>query len=523
VKKATLLLGALPLFGAVFLLPPAAAHADGFIDFENGTDGAPIRSTIAGLQFTTTEGYDWIYGDWRTGDYNGPYPDGACYSNGNFFAYVLLHNSGNYWLIDDLSTDAGGVPATRPAVVVIPGLTGSKLRNDDSCQNRDYEVWPDLLNLLLAPNGSDPASACDQIYPDGVIRDISAGPLSLQFYGPMIDYLTQSGYDVRVFDYDWRLDLRVTADRTAPTIDVQLAGSMGPSGWYVGEVTATISATDAGSGVAAIAYSIDRGETVTSYGGPFAVQAQDVSYLIVQATDRAGNQAWEKVLVGPVKTFLPVSSHGGDQPAEPTWQAGAGLADRAVYGLSSAAATCNVLFAGADDGATWQPRNGGLGDLWIYALAVSPVNCEIVYAVTNEHGVWRTTNGGVSWQPSNNGLGNLTSRSIALAPGNPQRLFVGATSGVWRSDNGGDSWQERNTGLSNRHVRTLAIDPADAQRAVVGIDQGGGVYRTLDGGQNRTPLNDGLGNRSVKRIWLAGGACDRLHAGTISGAWYYQP
>jgi len=141
------------------------------MNFEEGTDGAVIQSKIPGMFFTTTQGYDWIYGDWRTGNYNGPYPNGSYYSNGNFFAwlgpnqgtgkidfigatatylsiltstssgltmdayasndawlassgwatnnvstgemtkltvsapnmaYVLIHDSGNYWLIDDL-------------------------------------------------------------------------------------------------------------------------------------------------------------------------------------------------------------------------------------------------------------------------------------------------------------------------------------------------------------------------------------------------------------------------------------
>jgi len=58
------------------------------MDFEGGTDNAMIRSTIPGMTFTTTEGYDWIYGDWRTGRYNGPYPLGQYYSNGDFFAWL---------------------------------------------------------------------------------------------------------------------------------------------------------------------------------------------------------------------------------------------------------------------------------------------------------------------------------------------------------------------------------------------------------------------------------------------------
>lgn len=285
---------------------PSVVRADGFIDFEDGVDGQPIQSSIAGLEFTTTQGYDWVYGDWRTGDYNGPYPSGAYYSNGNFFAwlgpnqgagridftetcatylqvwvssayglvadayysdgtlagtasvpanlntglmerlrvdappgdcfsYVILHDTGNYWLIDDLTTDAGGVPNTRPPVIILPGLTGSYLWNDDTCQNDHYEVWPDVSSMLLQPfdqylehlrlaeNGTDPASPCDHIYPSGIIRDITAGPLHLDFYGPLIDYLELVGFRVYSFDYDWRLDLRDTADELDVFVDSVLA------------------------------------------------------------------------------------------------------------------------------------------------------------------------------------------------------------------------------------------------------------------------------------------------------------
>jgi hypothetical protein len=192
-------------------------QAGGYIDFEEGIDRQKIESSIPGLHFTTTDNQDWIYGDWRTLNYNGPYPNGAYYSNGNFFAwlgenqgkgridfteedatylqvnvssaygltgeaydkygqriaissvpanlntgrmerlrldapagktiaYVELHDTGNYWLIDDLSTDASGVPATRPPVVLIPGLMGSVLNVYKENTGEEYEVWPPLYN-----------------------------------------------------------------------------------------------------------------------------------------------------------------------------------------------------------------------------------------------------------------------------------------------------------------------------------------------------------------------------------------
>ena len=281
---------ALALAGLGFLSLTSPALADGFIDFEDGQDATAIRSTIPGLQFTTTQGYDWVYGDWRTGSYNGPYPNGAYYSDGNFFAwlgpnqgagridftqgcatylqvwvssysglsadayyvngtlastasvsgnlntgqlarlrvdappgdcfsYVILHDTGNFWLIDDLSTDAAGVPNARPPVVILPGFMGSKLNNQDTCQNTTEEVWPApwslvlpwdpaLEHLRLAPDGINPFSSCDHISPDGILRSI----IALQFYGPLINHLEDAGYQVYPYDYDWRLDLRGTAD-----------------------------------------------------------------------------------------------------------------------------------------------------------------------------------------------------------------------------------------------------------------------------------------------------------------------
>ncbi len=284
----TLILTILVNAGSAGLSTVPTARADGFVDFENGVDGQAIRSSIPGLQFTTTAGQDWLYGDWRTGQYHGPYPQDAYYSNGNFFAwlgpnqgagridftgagatylqvsvssaegltmdgyyedntkaatasvggnlwtgqlarlrvdappgrllkYVILHDTGNYWLIDDLSTDASGVPHTRPPVIIIPGLLGSSLWNKDSCLGFEYEVWPspallalpfDLhLNVLkLDKWGMRAASPCADIRAKGIIDWELRG--FIKVYGPLIEELKRAGFNVYTFDYDWRLDLR---------------------------------------------------------------------------------------------------------------------------------------------------------------------------------------------------------------------------------------------------------------------------------------------------------------------------
>lgn len=112
---------------------PAALHFIGgdpqrrLMDFEDGSDRAPIRSTIPGMTFITTQGYDWIYGDWRTGLYNGPYPNGAYTSNGNFFAW-LGENQGS----GRIDFDAA---ATRRVSLLTSNARGTVLEAYDASGN----------------------------------------------------------------------------------------------------------------------------------------------------------------------------------------------------------------------------------------------------------------------------------------------------------------------------------------------------------------------------------------------------
>ena len=179
------------------------------IDFEEGlSDGDIILSTIEGLQFTTTEGYNWVYGGIMSGRYNiysltedigfnlqtyccnglffawltewqgtgridftlgtasyfsiltstgsglqidaydGVNPDpiatSGCGGNVPYnieplyftrltveaegMAYIIIHNSGNYWLIDDLVTDAPGVGTIDATIDFDPDSLNPKSR-----------------------------------------------------------------------------------------------------------------------------------------------------------------------------------------------------------------------------------------------------------------------------------------------------------------------------------------------------------------------------------------------------------
>jgi hypothetical protein len=217
----------------------------GFIDFEEGTDGEVVASTVPGVSFTTTMGYDWIYADIRTGSYNarsltdpsvnfGDYVVNGYFctwlgvmgdqgridftlgtasyfsclvstgsgvtidaydSEDNFIAesgwasgnlgtytftrltveapemaYIIVHDTGNYWEIDDIVTDAPGVPREEiPVYVDIkPASWPNPLNLKEKgvlpvavCGTEDFDVTtidPETIQLTLegVPEGVSP-------------------------------------------------------------------------------------------------------------------------------------------------------------------------------------------------------------------------------------------------------------------------------------------------------------------------------------------------------------------------------
>ncbi|GHG02323.1 MULTISPECIES: cupredoxin domain-containing protein [Amycolatopsis] len=83
-----------------------------------------------------------------------------------------------------------------------------------------------------------------------------------------------------------------TGDTTAPTVTAAVAGDRDPSGNYVGSATVSLTATDAGSGVASVEYQLDGG-TWTTYTAPVVVTAVGMHMLHHRATDVAGNTSEE--------------------------------------------------------------------------------------------------------------------------------------------------------------------------------------------------------------------------------------
>ncbi|MFE6904076.1 OmpL47-type beta-barrel domain-containing protein, partial [Streptomyces sp. NPDC057717] len=85
------------------------------------------------------------------------------------------------------------------------------------------------------------------------------------------------------------------ADTTAPDTSASVSGTKDASGDYVSSATVTVSASDSGSGVDKVEYSLDGGPYLP-YTAPVAVDRAGSHTFLYRATDKAGNTSTAKSL-----------------------------------------------------------------------------------------------------------------------------------------------------------------------------------------------------------------------------------
>jgi len=97
------------------------------------------------------------------------------------------------------------------------------------------------------------------------------------------------------------------ADSTSPATSVSLSGTSGSNGWYLGSVTATLSATDSGSGVQATYYKLDSSAWAT-YSAPVAISTDGTHTLQYYSTDFSANTEATKSITVKKDSVAPVTS-----------------------------------------------------------------------------------------------------------------------------------------------------------------------------------------------------------------------
>jgi hypothetical protein len=98
----------------------------------------------------------------------------------------------------------------------------------------------------------------------------------------------------------------IRIDSTPPVSSIACNGAACTSGWYRAPVSVSLSATDAGSGVAAIRYTLDGSNptgTSTLYTGPFNLSA--TTTVKFRAWDAAGNVEATRTQVVQIDSTAP--------------------------------------------------------------------------------------------------------------------------------------------------------------------------------------------------------------------------
>ncbi|ROP43959.1 copper binding plastocyanin/azurin family protein [Pseudokineococcus lusitanus] len=129
-------------------------------------------------------------------------------------------------------------------------------------------------------------------------------------------------------------------DTVAPTVSAEVAGEQDAEGSYVGAATVSLTAEDAGSGVASVEYALDGGE-YQAYTEAVVVDEVGQHTMVFRATDEAGNVSEE----GSV-TFTVVA--GGEQDTTAPVVLAEVLGDRDARGAYVGAAS--VTLTGVDEG-----------------------------------------------------------------------------------------------------------------------------------------------------------------------------
>ena len=104
------------------------------------------------------------------------------------------------------------------------------------------------------------------------------------------------------------LDSQQSTDDIPPVTSIEIQGTSSGNGWFIGTIQVTINAVDnpGGSGVARIEYSLDGGNSILEYNGPFIINANNYHKIIARSIDFAGNRSASFTQVGNEVIFIPL-------------------------------------------------------------------------------------------------------------------------------------------------------------------------------------------------------------------------
>lgn len=174
------------------------------------------------------------------------------------------------------------LPADTNPTIVLDGQAEGSFTLE--VQEVDGETITETTTFAAIPTSEN--TEVTMSFPDGTIEN--AAPL-------MVDY---EGDSLPDFILEPKPGETVTLDVEAPTTTASFSGLPGNNGWYLSDVTVTLTAADnaEGSGVEKIKYSLDDGETWKTYVGPLTLSQEGMSTILYASVDNQGNTEEDQTL-----------------------------------------------------------------------------------------------------------------------------------------------------------------------------------------------------------------------------------
>jgi hypothetical protein len=205
-----------------------------------------------------------------------------------------------------------------------------------------------------------------------------------------------------------------------------------------------------------------------------------------------------------------------------------------VWHIEPSAADPDMAYAGVEDAAIFQTKDGGkswkelpglrehgsgpnwqpgAGGMCLHTILIDPSDPQKIYIAISAAGAFRSDDGARTWKPINKGLvsefipdktaevGHCVHR-IAMHRSRPRTLFMQKHWDVMRTDNGGDEWREVSGNLptdfgfvidvNTNEPETIYVVPITSDSLHFPPDGKLRVYRSRTGGNEWEALTKGL-------------------------------
>jgi len=218
------------------------------------------------------------------------------------------------WVSHGLSRPAFLFPAWQnyidynvaPTATIVTPNGGGWLRGSVTVSATVSDPDTSVLRVDLYVSHNPFSASCT------ILGSVTSGPILMTwdttgFVDDSTAYACAGAWDGLEYSIIDLSDTSFGVDNTPPASSVTLSGTMGNNDWYISQVTATHSGSDATSGIALLEYDLDS-QGWADDSGIFQIDQDGMHTLYFRSTDNAGNVEVPQPILFKMDTTPPQSS-----------------------------------------------------------------------------------------------------------------------------------------------------------------------------------------------------------------------